>query len=490
MLPTLLILTGCITVEPPENPLAIDDDGDGYTEFEGDCDDRDPDTFPGSVTESTFDECMKDSDGDGFGDVDAAGEFDAGTDCDDSNPLTFPGAAENESDTECLTDEDEDGWSAEVGDCDDADSTTVNDMDCDGVLTVNDCDDGDAGLLAQSGDVDCDGVLTMDDCDDTDSSLLAQSNDMDCDGVLSGDDCNDGDATMPNADVDCDGVLSVEDCDDSNSAAFNDNGQSSLCPANSCLDIWDEGHSIGDGSYWIDPEENGAFQVYCDMTLDGGWTLVGNFYDTSDDDFPNDPTYVVSGWQQNNTGGWDTAVTTISRDYGPQSSVALSLNTISSLHALGNQNLKMCLVDNLGHDNNCRDSLSGSLTLTSYSSGNPQLSAYSSEPLVYTYGRLAGLRGQVFSYNETDFIDSTQYCIGRDVGVEGEWGWSSTGLCDYQRIGGAWVGVWHAIGCGVSFRPYRTSDNELGGGANCSTGSGHGANPSTNSYGFRLYVGP
>ena len=97
-----LLSTGCITIEPPNNPLANDDDGDGYTEFEGDCDDRDPETFPGSVTEATSDECMKDSDGDGFGDVEVSGDFDAGTDCDDSNPLTFPGAAENESDSECL----------------------------------------------------------------------------------------------------------------------------------------------------------------------------------------------------------------------------------------------------------------------------------------------------------------------------------------------------------------------------------------------------
>ena len=80
MLPTLLILTGCITVEPPENPFTIDDDGDGYTEFEGDCDDRDPNIFPGSVTEATSGECMKDADGDGFGDIDVEGDFDAGTD--------------------------------------------------------------------------------------------------------------------------------------------------------------------------------------------------------------------------------------------------------------------------------------------------------------------------------------------------------------------------------------------------------------------------
>ena len=37
-----------------------------------------------------------------------------------------------------------------VDDCDDGDATTVNDMDRDGVLSVDDCDDGDIGLLAQS----------------------------------------------------------------------------------------------------------------------------------------------------------------------------------------------------------------------------------------------------------------------------------------------------------------------------------------------------
>ena len=40
-------------------------------------------------------------------------------------------------------------------------------------------------------------------------------NDMDCDGVLTADDCNDQISTMPNDDADCDGVLTNEDCDDS-----------------------------------------------------------------------------------------------------------------------------------------------------------------------------------------------------------------------------------------------------------------------------------
>ena len=36
----LLTVFGCY--EPKGNPLAVDDDGDGYSEFDGDCDDTDP----------------------------------------------------------------------------------------------------------------------------------------------------------------------------------------------------------------------------------------------------------------------------------------------------------------------------------------------------------------------------------------------------------------------------------------------------------------
>ena len=47
--------------------------------------------------------------------------------------------------------------------------------------------------------------------------------------------------------------------------------------ATDCSDIISQGHSTGDGMYWIVPDggsHSNAFLAYCDMTsYNGGWTM-------------------------------------------------------------------------------------------------------------------------------------------------------------------------------------------------------------------------
>lgn len=56
-------------------------------------------------------------------------------------------------------------------------------------------------------------------------------------------------------------------------------------PGTSCRQILEDGHSVGDGKYWLRDNLGAAFPAYCDMA-NGGWTLmavdrVGGFSRTS-----------------------------------------------------------------------------------------------------------------------------------------------------------------------------------------------------------------
>ncbi len=176
-----------------------DEDADGFTPDQGDCNDFNPAVFPGApeVCNDTDDDCdgyidnitdgsrwYDDADGDGYGDEDTAvllcespgeGWLTVGGDCDDADATVFPGASElcNSTDDDCdgsidndpvdgavwYPDEDSDGY----GDDASAQSTCGSTA---GLLTTGgDCDDTDAAVNPDAEEVcndrqdnNCDGL--------------------------------------------------------------------------------------------------------------------------------------------------------------------------------------------------------------------------------------------------------------------------------------------------------------------------------------------
>ncbi len=224
------------TSVPPSSPVAeptstpweefLDQDGDGYSVEDGDCDDTDPRVYPGGV-EIAYDGVDQDCDQADLTDVDGDG-YDSlqvgGPDCDDSNPDTHPGAEETGDgrDNDCnglvddgvdTVDNDGDGYSEMDGDCDDADhhiSPAAEEVPYDGV--DQDCDGSD--LTDADGDGH-DGGTDGTDCDDNDPSISPSATEVPYDGIDQ--DCSGSDLD----DLDEDGSPggpAGDDCDDNDPA--------------------------------------------------------------------------------------------------------------------------------------------------------------------------------------------------------------------------------------------------------------------------------
>ena len=254
---------------------------DEYTELDfEDCDDSSEVTHPGvASSESDAAACMKDTDGDGYGDSTAGGPFVVGTDCDDTLAAVSPAGTET-----CETDYD-----------DDCDSET-NDL---GALECTDFyADRDGDTFGDLEDVECRCEIrdvynqeNSEDCDDTSASAaetypgaaelessMACHKDVDGDGY--GDDSSSG-PFVPGIDCDDDRLLvnpSVnEDCetdyDDDCDTDTNDEG------AEDCDTFYADRDDDGYG-------KPGDSKCYCEARGDYDESDFEDCDDSSDTTYP------------------------------------------------------------------------------------------------------------------------------------------------------------------------------------------------------------
>jgi len=242
-----------------EDTSCHDDDGDGFTEDGGDCDDGNPAIWPGAPEscDGADDDCdgtaddhspCWDDDGDCYcetapcaGSANSACATVQGGDCQDADAAVRPGATEiptNGIDDDCdgsvdagTDDPDGDGYTGAGGDCGEGDPTTYPgapelpdgvDNDCDGQVdegTATADDDGDGFCegadLNGDGSPDCADGSTPGDCNDLDATIhpggveIADGVDDDCNGQV--------DENSFDTDDDGDGLSERQgDCDDTN----------------------------------------------------------------------------------------------------------------------------------------------------------------------------------------------------------------------------------------------------------------------------------
>ncbi len=287
-----------------------------------------------------------DPDGDGYGIASVsvtgcdpgAGFATVSGDCDEADAAIHPGASEvcDDADNDC------------DGDTDDADAsldtTTADawypDLDTDGY--------GDASGLLLACEQPSAYVADDTDCDDTDSGVNPGGTEVWYDGVDS--DCDGA------SDYDADG--DGDDSDDYGGVDENDNdptcstgctpGLTQADAAASCVDVLAVAPGAPDGTYWIDPNDDGdttdAFQVECDMT-NGGWALCFALENTTAEDLSNNSwfddcvDYTNSSWTGDEVRVLleDASGTALYDEGGDHAGVTWSYDTITSTTSTSNQ---------------------------------------------------------------------------------------------------------------------------------------------------------
>lgn len=280
--------------DDPAASNSTDNDGDGFTVDDGDCNDGRADIHPGATESADCDSIDADCDGSDRNDLyrsanDCGAEDDDGdgvfeenergdtVDCDDQDASVFPGAGFNEEDEDdaaaCCQDRDGDGY------CDDNVTSAQED---DGVMEGTDCSDTDEDIHPGAADDDADGI--DDDCD----------GEVDREGSVGGGDFDDDD---------CDGWSEEQgDCDDDDDHVF----------PFACYNEEDDDVFLGCGR---DDDEDG----WCDDSVsnseeDDGMVEGEDCDDNDDNTFPNDDGECVDNGSGSGSGGNGTVEMRITND--------------------------------------------------------------------------------------------------------------------------------------------------------------------------------
>ena len=269
----------CDDLDPAAN--AWDLDGDGFSGCDGDCDDHDWFVGPGSpeYCNGLDDDCdgtpasyEQDVDGDGFMECE---------ECDDGDPVVYPGApdpcgdgvdgdcAGDLADTEL--DDDGDGFAECEGDCDDAAPAVFPGAGeiCNGGVD-DDCDPA----TDEEADGDGDGYGPCDeedaDCDDGDPAVHPGAVEV-CDGVDR--DCN---GAVDDIDDDEDGYGACDgDCDDEDPAIHPDaeeipyDGVDQDCDGADLDDLDGDGFAGGEAGYDCDDADPAVHPGADEIAYDG-----------------------------------------------------------------------------------------------------------------------------------------------------------------------------------------------------------------------------
>jgi hypothetical protein len=216
---------------------------------------------------------------------------------------------------------------------------------------------------------------------------------------------------------------------------------------------------LTDGFHDLDLDDDDG-TVATRMFCQGQKLVLGNFYNTVDNDFPDTLSYVVSGWRKLASGTWAAGA----RLVDPTSDVSQAhppslVQRLAKVRGWGTATI--CFKDAKHTIKECRSLSARSPSTYGTKASIDQfvtVAAKNGNRVAWAYARMAGMPASadkcygITRTTETAGLCRHQAgCVGRTAGSVWWTGSQSNGFCEHATSG--WNGVWHGWGRGVSYVP-------------------------------------